>query len=124
MAAAVPARKRWRKPRNRAQASTAARGYGYAHIKLAAALLAAWQPGDLCTRCGKPMWQRWTVTRSGRRVSAIHLGHTDDRTAYRGLEHAACNLRDGAVRGNRARTTANGATAIGGAAAVRPSRAW
>lgn len=113
------ARVRWRKPRKRAQGSTSARGYGYQHQKLAGALLAAWQPGDLCTKCRRPMWQRWRLRSDGVLVSAIHLGHTDDRTGYEGLQHDNCNLRDGAVRGNRAR----GERAMD-VKAVRPSRAW
>lgn len=35
-----------------------------------------------------------------------HLDHTEDRTGYRGVAHAACNVRDGASRGAR-RTNAN-----------------
>ena len=108
-----------RKPRPRA--NTAARGYGYAHEKLKKTLLAAWYPGQPCTRCGEPMWERWTVDRSGRRMSAIHLGHSDDRTRWTGLEHAHCNLSDGATRGNRMRETARqDRTAV----RVRHSRTW
>ena len=107
------ARKR-RHPRKRAQASASARGYGYAHQKLRAALLAQWQPGDPCSRCGGPMWGP---------PRKIHLGHTDDKTAYRGLEHERCNTADGASRGNRARATATAERATG-MSLPRQSRAW
>ena len=116
---------RMRKPRKpRPPGYTTAHGWGSQHQKLAAALLAMWQPGDPCSRCGRPMWQRWRYTPRGRRVSAIHLGHTDDRAGYRGLEHDTCNLSAGASEGNRARhMTANGERATG-ISTVRPSRAW
>lgn len=102
---------RYRKPRKRAPRPpgyTTAHGWGSSHQKLLKAALAAWQPGDPCTKCGRPMWQRWRITPTGRRVSAIHLGHTDDRTGYEGLQHDRCNTSDGASRGNRARTMAVG----------------
>lgn len=75
--------------------TTAQRGYGTKHEQLRARLLKAWRPGDPCARCGQPMLYRWTLDRNGNRIAAIHLGHTDDRTGYTGLEHARCNLRDG-----------------------------
>jgi hypothetical protein len=110
---------RKRKLRQRVQASASARGYGYQHQKLRTALLAQWQPGDPCTRCGGPMWGP---------PRKIHLGHTDDKQAYRGLEHERCNTADGAARGNRARVTASGERANGqramGVLPVRPSRSW
>jgi DNA-directed RNA polymerase subunit RPC12/RpoP len=68
-----------------ARPSTTRRGYGSHHRRTREQLLAQWKPGDPCARCGKPMWNR----------DDIDLGHTDDRTGYRGLEHSACN------RGNR-----------------------
>jgi hypothetical protein len=74
---------------------TAERGYGTQHQRLRRQLLARWRPGDPCARCGQPMLHRWLVQPGGRRVSAIDLGHTDDRTGYTGLEHRACNRRDG-----------------------------
>jgi hypothetical protein len=82
--------------------TTTQRGYGHAHQAEQKRRLALWRPGDPCARCGQPMWQRWQYVK-GRRVSAIHLGHTPDRSAYTGLEHAYCNLSEGAARGNRAR---------------------
>lgn len=85
---------------------TSERGYGAAHVALRARLLKAWKPGQPCARCGQPMWHRWTTDKAGRKVSAIDLGHTDDRRAYTGLEHRACNRRDGQAKTaaiNRAR---------------------
>lgn len=75
--------------------TTKQRGYGSQHQALRKRLLARWRPGDPCARCGQPMLYRWLLMPDGRRVSAIDLGHADDRTAYTGLEHRACNRRDG-----------------------------
>ena len=80
--------------RHRDPRSTTARGYGWPHQRLKARLLATWRPGQPCVRCGRPMWDPAT----------IDLGHTADRSAYTGLEHAACNRADGARRGNRQRS--------------------
>ena len=109
------------------QASASARGYGRSHQKLAAQLLNAWQPGDPCARCGQPMWQRWRIRSDGQQVSAIHLGHTPDRTGYTGLEHDTCNLADGARRGNQARGRRRRAVKAGTVPAWVPlttSRNW
>lgn len=108
MAVAAARRRPRRKPH---QLSAAARGYGYLHQKIRAALIAAWTPGDPCTRCGQPMWGP---------PRKIHLGHTEDRTAYTGLEHEACNTSEGASRGNRARATVTAAATV----TVRHSRQW
>ena len=71
------------------------RGYGPAHIRLReqwAPLVAAGRVN--CARCGKPIPPR----------ADWHLGHDDDdRTKYRGPEHAACNL--GGPRRRRADPT-------------------
>lgn len=76
------------------------------------------------------MWQRWQVIK-GRRVSAIHLGHTPDRTAWTGLEHAHCNLSEAATRGNQMRGQRRAAAKTVGTVAqrttpapLRTSRNW
>lgn len=70
------------------------RGYGWLHIKLRR----QWVPlvnagGVRCHAiiCIKP---NRLITPG----SDWHLGHTADRTAWTGPEHAACNLADGARR--------------------------
>lgn len=85
----------------RYQGKTSERGYGAAHVALRKRLLAAWTPGQPCARCGQPMLYRWLLMPDGRKVSAIDLGHLDGKTGYAGLEHRACNRRDG-----QAKTTA------------------
>ena len=36
---------------------------------------------------------------NGRARDGLHAGHDDSGTRYDGPQHAACNVRDGAVRG-------------------------
>lgn len=75
---------------------TADRGYGTQHQALRRQRVKEWRPGDPCAHCGYPMLYRWLLTPDGRRVSALDLPHTDDRTGYLpGLAHRACNRRDG-----------------------------
>ena len=106
----------------RYQGKTSERGYGSGHQALRNRLLAAWKPGQPCARCGQPMWQRWTLDSYGRRVSAIDLGHADDRRSYTGLEHRACNRRDG-QRKTTAINRARGGLTPRQVAAVR-ARQW
>ena len=89
----------------RVQASPTARGYDQRHRQLRTRLLAAWQPGDPCARCGQPMLYRWTTDQRGRKVSAIDLGHVDGsgKTQWAGLECRACNRAAGARQTNRIR---------------------
>lgn len=69
--------------RHRVQrASTTERGYGAAHQKLRAQLIAALDPDQPCPRCGEPL---------GDDPSVLDLGHTDARDGYSGLEHDKCN---------------------------------
>lgn len=49
--------------------------------------------GRPCPRCGFPMLPG----------QALDLGHTDDRAAYSGMEHARCNRQAGARKGNALR---------------------
>jgi hypothetical protein len=65
-----------------ARGTTTQRGYGHLHRQLRAQAIATYQPSDLCWRCLEPLGPDPTV---------LDLGHTDDRTGYRGLEHADCN---------------------------------
>lgn len=71
---------------------TTARGYGYPHRKLRAALIKD-AIGKPCVRCGMPML----------RGQQLDLDHTEDRTGYRGMAHAHCNRTAGAVKGGKAR---------------------
>lgn len=73
--------------------NTTARGYGHRHQQIRKILLAEFQPGQPCARCGKPIHSR----------NDADLGHGDDRRSYRGLEHVSCNRRDGARRRNQQR---------------------
>lgn len=65
------------------RANTTGRGYGWNHQQARTTAAATFTPGQPCARCGKPLWT----------LPAADMGHTDDRTAYRGLEHATCNRR-------------------------------
>lgn len=68
--------------RRQARPNTTSRGYGAKHQRLREQLLASFQRGQLCARCGRPITSR----------SDAQLGHDDhDRTRYRGLEHVRCN---------------------------------
>lgn len=86
----------WSKPK----ASSTARGYGTAHRAEAvrrAALMTPWSP---CSACGQPLGPQYGTTRNGRRLSLWHLPHTADRSGYlAGLQHARCNVSEGASRG-------------------------
>lgn len=102
-------------------------GYTGEHRRRQVADLAAWRPGDPCTRCGLPMWQRWRITATGRKVSAIHLDHDDyDRTKYRGLAHASCNIAasNRSPRRQRSRARQRSTPAVPAAPALRTSRQW
>lgn len=74
--------------------STTARGYGFDHRRLRLALL-PYAYGQPCPRCDKVMLPG----------QALDLGHTDDRSAYTGIEHARCNRQAGAVKGHTRRRT-------------------
>ncbi len=68
--------------RERARPSRQARGYGAAHDKLRKQWAPKVATGRVkCARCNKPIkvGQSWD------------LGHSDDRTSYRGPEHRKCN---------------------------------
>jgi hypothetical protein len=72
------------------------RGYGKAHYRERD----RWRPivdsGDaVCCRCSRPIGAG----------APFHLDHDDeDRTRYRGVAHPSCNVRAGAIKGNRERT--------------------
>ena len=66
--------------------------YDTAHRRLREALLAQ-SVGKTCPHCGDPI-------QAGQPVD---LDHTDDRLGYRGLAHASCNRRAGAIKTNTRR---------------------
>ena|SRR6185312_5127846 len=96
----LPDGRRRRSPRDRSNEAdrrrpkTSSRGYGYEHQKLRRAWAKRVATGSVaCARCGETILpdERW------------HLGHDDgDRNAYRGPEHARCNV----VAGNKGRPKA------------------
>ena len=109
--AGVIARKRRRSRKKRVQASSTARGYDHKHQQVRE----RWKPvvdggHGYChaTVCLKAT--RWIPP-----GTPWHLGHTPDRTAWTGPEHAACNCSEGAKRGNASRSTT---------ARVKQSRIW
>lgn len=76
---------------SRPNRATTLRGYDREHQKLRAKLLPL-AYGKLCHLCGEVMEEG----------EALHLDHTENRTGYRGMSHAACNVLDGARRGGQA----------------------
>lgn len=52
----------------------------------------------ICTadRCVMPT--RRITNPNGRARDGLHAGHNDDGVTYRGPQHMACNVKDGAVR--------------------------
>lgn len=79
-----------RNARGSGKASPTKRGYGYAHQLLRAELLPQ-AYGKLCHLCDQVMGEG----------DDLHLDHTEDRSGYRGMTHAACNVLDGARRGGQ-----------------------
>lgn len=79
----------------RKRGNTTQRQYGSAHQRERK----RWEPivrsgQAVCCRCGLPIAPD----------AVFHLDHDDhDRTRYRGVAHGVCNVRAGAVKGNRQR---------------------
>ena len=69
--------------------------YGGQHQTIRAAGIDA-AFGTPCTRCGKPLMLG----------QEVHLDHRDSGPGYRGFSHASCNMRAGAVKGNKMRARA------------------
>lgn len=82
-----------------AQASTTARGYGRDHQREAERRRKTLTPADPCGYCGRPLGPERLP---GDRASRWQLPHNRQRTVYLpGMWHASCNLREGAIEGNR-----------------------
>jgi hypothetical protein len=74
------------KQRDQQRGTTGQRGYGSAHQRKRAELVAAFVAGQPCARCQLPIW----------RAEDADLGHTDARDGWTGLEHAReCNRAAG-----------------------------
>jgi hypothetical protein len=85
-AACRESRRRWTAPK----APAAQRGYGKAHRIARQRWAVIVDAGAAtCCLCG------WGIDPG----SKWHLDNTPDRTGYRGVAHAVCNIRDGARRG-------------------------
>jgi 5-methylcytosine-specific restriction endonuclease McrA len=90
--------------------TTTQRGLGQPHVKDKARLLARHCDGDLCWRCGQPMYT-WQALDRDHVVDRAH-GGTDGPAV---LAHAHCNRSAGARMGNRMRRMGTG---------WRASRSW
>ena len=84
-----------RQEHERERGSASRRGYGARHQAERARWSRYLAQGHavLCSRCGKPI----------RRGEAWDLGHTDDRLAWTGPEHAHCNRSAGQANSVRMR---------------------
>lgn len=71
--------------------------YGSRHRAIKAALT-PFAYGKPCLHCGQPMLPG----------QELHLDHTPDGVAYRGMVHAFCNLSEGGRRGAAKRHGARG----------------
>jgi hypothetical protein len=124
--------RRRRKPRQRTQAKTAARGYGGEHQKRH-----AWWEPHVQTGCVPCHADICLEVRDGRsRLIAPGtpwtLGHTPDRSGWTGPEHRRCGAADGARRGNQRRGQLRAAAKAGVTASpavtvtapLRTSRQW
>lgn len=78
-------------PWDRSRPSPEKRGYGAEHRKARAAAIAQLERAGvgICCIGGEPIYPG----------QSLHLDHTPDRTAYRGLACARHNRSDGAKRG-------------------------
>lgn len=104
----MPARKRWR-------GTTTQRGLGWPHVKHGRQLRKVHKDGDLCWRCGQPMYSWQALDRD--HITPRALGGTDGPAV---LAHAHCNRSAGAALGNRMRKTVTMQTVT----MWRSSRAW
>jgi 5-methylcytosine-specific restriction endonuclease McrA len=82
--------------------TTTQRGLGWQYVKQGQRLRAAMRDGDLCWRCGQPMY-KWEALDQDH-LTPRALGGTDGPTV---LAHAHCNRSAGARLGNRRRGTTN-----------------
>jgi hypothetical protein len=105
---------------------TTARGYGADHQRLRAQWDAYVQAGDAHCHAAICLEQtRWISP-----GTAWDLGHTPDRQAYTGPEHARCNRTEGARRGNRNRhqqpktTSSDGGATVTRLTTFPTSRKW
>jgi hypothetical protein len=75
--------------RDRARGTTKQRGYSGRHQSLRAGIVAAMGRGTTvrCIDCSVILTPK-----------TLHLGHTDDRSGYRGPQCSTCNDRDGGRR--------------------------
>lgn len=55
----------------------------------------------ICTAAVCVMPSRIITNANGRDADGLHAGHNDDGVTYAGPQHNACNVKDGARRGNR-----------------------